>query len=174
MMEQSRGGRSVRNRRKWRWRSLFVSTGAVAFWASVAGQLSWNAMGCLADTTSFSENQRLVHLSKTLLRSCLDQGVRYKRMQGECAISLQPYAGLALVLGVLSLWWNPKLRYKVDGKSGRISGVREYYRIQIVALVVRFVAWTVLQDPTITGLNPTLSPAIHIFVIIFTLIVSTA
>ncbi|EAS33008.3 uncharacterized protein CIMG_04032 [Coccidioides immitis RS] len=174
MMEQSRDGRAVRNQRKWRWRSLFVSTGAVAFWTSIAGQLSWNIMGCIADITLPAEDQQPAQLSKALLGSCLDEGRLHRRVQSECALALQPYAGLALVLGVLSLWWNPKLRYKVDGRSGRISGAREYYRIQIVTLVVRFVAWTALQDTSITALNPKLTPAIHTFMAFFTLITTIA
>ncbi|KMU88616.1 hypothetical protein CIHG_06554 [Coccidioides immitis H538.4] len=174
MMEQSRDGRAVRNQRKWRWRSLFVSTGAVAFWTSIAGQLSWNIMGYIADITLQAEDQQPAQLSKALLGSCLDEGRLHRRVQSECALALQPYAGLALVLGVLSLWWNPKLRYKVDGRSGRISGAREYYRIQIVTLVVRFVAWTALQDTSITALNPKLTPAIHTFMAFFTLITTIA
>ncbi|WEW55425.1 hypothetical protein PRK78_000856 [Emydomyces testavorans] len=172
MMEQSRGGRAVRSKRKWMWRRVFVSTGAVAFWTSVAGQISWNLVGFVVDIAPLAENQRHIQLSKSLLRSCWDQGVKYGRIPSECALALQPYTGLSLVLGVISLWWNPKLRYKVDGRCGGISGVREYYRIQLITLVVRFIAWTVLQDSSITGLNPRLSPAIHAFMGLFTVVVS--
>lgn len=87
---------------------------------------------------------------------------------------LAPYAGLSLILGAFALWWNPKLRLKVEGHHGRLIGLREYYRIQIVALMVRFMAWAGLQDPAITGLHPHLNPSIHAFVAIFTLIVSRA
>ncbi|EEP77083.1 predicted protein [Uncinocarpus reesii 1704] len=174
MMERSRGGRTVRNKRKWRWRSLLVSTGAVAFWASVAGQLAWDIIGFMADTTVATENQQRIQLSKSLLRSCLKEGQKHGVMPIQCALALQPYAGLALILGVLSLWWNPKLRHKVEGRSGRISGAREYYRIQIVVLVVRFVAWTVLQDASITGLNPKLVPAVHSFMAILIIVTTIA
>jgi hypothetical protein len=48
----------------------------------------------------------------------------------------------------------------------------EYYKIQIVVLVVRFMAWACLQDPAISGLSSSLPQAIHIFTGLFTVIVS--
>ncbi|KAI1913895.1 hypothetical protein LOZ61_002550 [Ophidiomyces ophidiicola] len=173
MMERSRGGRTGRNKGNWRWRSLLVSTGAVSFWASITGQLLWDITGCIPDIGYSLEYQEYAQPSK-ILSQCFWQGVETYCMSKECAMTLQPYAGLALVLGVFSLWWNPQLRSKVSGRSGRITGVREYYRIQIVALVARFISWVMLQDTSITDLNPNLSRAIHIFIGLFTLFTTIA
>ncbi|PGH27534.1 hypothetical protein AJ80_00775 [Polytolypa hystricis UAMH7299] len=166
MMERSRGGRHRAH--GWNWRSLLVATGAVSFWASVAGQLAWNLAGSIATEHLGMETQDSVSLF-SITTSCVRQGLKHRQIADECTSVVTPYAGLALFLGVASIWWNPRLRHKVEGK-GRITGMREYYKIQIVVLVVRFVAWACLQDQSITGLDPRLPPAIHAFMGLFTII----
>jgi hypothetical protein len=95
-------------------------------------------------------------------------------MPSDCETVLQPYAGLALTLGALSVWWNPKLRHKAAGRAGRLKGLREYYQIQIIVLVMRFAAWAFLQDDLlIAKLDPKLPSAVHLLVGVFTLIVRT-
>lgn len=113
-----------------------------------------------------------LEFSLTLMTSCINTALQGQQMGNQCVALLAPYSGLVLCLGVLSVWWNPRLRSKVDGKGGRLVGLSEYYKIQIVVLVVRFVAWAALHDPSIIGLDPRLPPVIHIFMGVFTVIVS--
>ncbi|PGH04102.1 hypothetical protein AJ79_07202 [Helicocarpus griseus UAMH5409] len=168
MMEKSRGGRSNRRARSWGWRSMLVSTGAVSFWASVAGQLTWNLMGALAAGNTVENIE--ADLSLSSVPFCFNRIWERQPVFDGCSLVLTPYAGLALFLGILSIWWNPMLRHKVEGRGGRLTGMSEYYKVQIIVLVVRFVAWACLQDPSITGLNPRLAPAIHAFMAIFTVV----
>lgn len=149
------------------WRHLVLGAGALAFWASVTGQLAWDAIGVLSlgDTIFVDSGSEPL----TLLNACVVAG---SREPDGCATALAPYAGQALVLGLLSVWWNPRLRDKLSGTQGRLKGLGEYYRIQMVVLVARFVAWGFLHDATVTGLNPQMAPAIHAVVGIVTIIVS--
>lgn len=172
MMEKSRGGRYNRRAHGWGWRSILVFTGAICFWASVAGQLAWNLMGAMVAGNTFQDLDS--DLSLSLVPFCFDKMWKRQPVFDECSSALTPFAGLALFLGMLSIWWNPKLRHKVEGRGGRLTGMGEYYKVQIIVLVVRFVAWACLQDPSITGLNPRLAPGIHGFMSIFTIIVSIA
>lgn len=172
MMERSRGGRLKRDNRLWRWKSLWVSTGAVAFWTSVAGQLVWDAVESVASDSLLMIPDVNLSESSSSIRQCTLQYSQGGHLPKGCAALFQPYAGISLILGIFSLWWNPKLRYKVDGYHGRLIGLREYYRIQLVVLVVRFIAWAGSQDPTFTGHYAHLLPAIHIFTGLFTVIVS--
>ncbi|KAK2843926.1 hypothetical protein FQN49_005937 [Arthroderma sp. PD_2] len=174
MMERSKGKSSKQKRQMWKWKGLLVSTGAVAFWSSVAGQLVWDAVAFGASVYQLQDAEMASTSSLSFARQCVSRSFHYRGIPGECATFLAPYAGLSLVLGAFSLWWNPKLRLKVEGHHGRLIGLREYYRIQIVALMVRFMAWAGLQDPAITGLHPQLKPSIHIFVDSFTLITTLA
>ena len=169
-MERTRGGRSSRKVRSWNWRSLLVYIGALAFWVSVSGQLAWNIMGSLvADNSTWKPAEKL---SLPLIQACIGSALEQRRMNAECYSALVTFARHSLFLGSLSLWWNPRLRHKVEGKAGRLTGMSEYYKIQIVVLVVRFVTWACSQDPSIIGLNSSLSQAIHIFTGMFTIIVS--
>ncbi|OAX83390.1 hypothetical protein ACJ72_02251 [Emergomyces africanus] len=169
MMENSRGGRYSRRAHGWSWRSMVVFAGAVCFWVSVAGQLTWNLMGVMAAGNAPRDEEFDISLS--LVRFCFERiWKRRPLFDNRCSSVLTPFAGLALFLGMLSIWWNPKLRHKVEGRGGRLTGMGEYYKVQIIVLVVRFVAWACLQDPSITGLNPSLTPAIHGFMSIFTVI----
>ncbi|KAK2734995.1 hypothetical protein FQN55_002324 [Onygenales sp. PD_40] len=168
MMEKSRGGRSNRRGQGFGWRSVLVSVGALSFWASIAGQLAWNLMGAMVMGREAEDVE--VDLSFSLVPLCFDQVLRRQTVLNGCPLVLAPYAGFALFLGILSIWWNPKLRDKAEGRGGRLTGMGEYYKVQIVVLAVRFVAWACLQDPSITGLNPGLAPAIHAFMGAFTII----
>ncbi|EGE85558.1 hypothetical protein BDBG_02573 [Blastomyces gilchristii SLH14081] len=165
MMEKSRHNRRVQG---WSWRSMLVAAGAVCFWVSVAGQLAWNLMGAMAAGKTSQNLESDVSLS--LVPFCFNRIWKRQPLFEECSSALTPFAGVALFLGMLSVWWNPKLRHKVEGKSGRLTGMGEYYKAQLIVLVVRFVAWACLQDPSITGLNPKLPPAIHGFMSILTII----
>ncbi|KAF3491852.1 uncharacterized protein GIQ15_01369 [Arthroderma uncinatum] len=170
MMERSKGKSSKQNRQMWKWKGLLVSTGAVAFWTSVAGQLVWDGVAFAASVYRLQDVEVASSSTFSFARQCISRSIQSRGVPGECAALLVPYAGLSLILGAFSLWWNPKLRLKVEGHHGRLVGLREYYRIQIVALMVRFMAWAGLQDPAIIGLHPQLKPSIHIFVAVFTLI----
>lgn len=149
---------------------MIVFAGAVCFWASVAGQLAWNLMGTMVAGNAPQNLES--DLSLRLVPFCVDRLWKHQPLFRECSSVLTPVAGLALSLAILSIWWNPKLRLKVNGRGGRLTGLGEYYKAQIVVLVIRFVAWACLQDPSITGLNPKIAPAIHGFMGIFTVIVS--
>ncbi|OJD11422.1 hypothetical protein AJ78_07805 [Emergomyces pasteurianus Ep9510] len=168
MMENSRDGRHNRRAHGWSWRSMLVFAGAVCFWVSVAGQLAWNLMWAIASGNTPRDLESDASLS--LVSFCFDRIWKRQPLFDRCASALTPFAGLALFLGMLSIWWNPKLRHKVEGRGGRLTGMGEYYKVQIIVLVVRFVAWACLQDPSITGLNPSLTPAIHGFMSVFTVI----
>ena len=167
-MEQSRSGRL--KARSWNWRSLLVSTGALGYWGSILGQIGWNTAGAMTRTDSAWDVDQ--ELPASAVNLCVDQALAQKQVDGYCSAALTPYAGLALVLGVLTLWWNPRLRHRVEGRGGRLVGLDEYYKIQIFVLVMRFVAWAWLQDPSTSGVDPGIFPAIHIFSVVFTILVS--
>jgi hypothetical protein len=63
---------------------------------------------------------------------------------------------------------------KVNGKGGRFIGLSEYYKGQLVVLVARCVFWALLKDPSASGLKSDLPAALHMFMIIFTIIVSVS
>ncbi|RLM00189.1 hypothetical protein CFD26_108310 [Aspergillus turcosus] len=168
MMDRSKAGRAARHARRWNWRNLLVSAGAIGYWGSVASQLAWDTLGALS--ADHHLHDMYDDLLSPSIASCARATLQTRQLPSSCWIDLSPYAGLALVVGILSLWWNPKLRLKVEGRGGRFVGLGEYYQVQLIVMVARCVFWAVLKDPSSSGLQPTLPPALHLFMILFTIL----
>ncbi|KAK1138753.1 hypothetical protein N8T08_002018 [Aspergillus melleus] len=171
MMERSKEGRAARQARNWNWRSLLVFAGAIGSWTSIAGQLSWDLWSALAvaDDDSLRDPDAFGQPSPSIV-SCASQALWTRQLPSDCMVDLAPYAGLSLIAGILSLWYNPKLRLKVEGRGGRFVGLGEYYKVQLIVMVVRCVFWGVLRDPSSSGLDPSLPSALHWFMILFTVL----
>lgn len=169
-MDRSKAGRVARQARNRNWRSVLVFVGAIGYWGSVAGQLGWDMLESWKTGGTLSQDTD-EPLSPSLA-SCVQQTMQEWRLPSQCSVDLSPYAGLALIAGILSIWWNPKLRLKVEGRGGRFVGLGEYYQVQLIVMVARCAFWAVLKDPTSSGLDPTLPPAFHLFMIFFTVLVS--
>lgn len=170
MMDQTRAGKAMRSRTGG-WRSLLVYAGALGYWISVCGQLAWNMMGALTDPSTVNELETSPKTSPSF-PFCAGETAQLRRIPGDCYRDLAPVAGLALIAGMLSLWWNPKLHMKVEGKAGRFVRLGEYYQVQLVTLVARCVFWALLKDSSANSISPTMSPALHASMIIFTILVS--
>lgn len=173
MMDRSKAGRTARQARNRSWRSWLVSVGAVGYWGSVVGQVAWDLLSAL-------DSWRLVPVAdgadagstSSSFVSCVKRTVELRHLPSNCSLDLGPYAGMSLVAGIFSLWWNPKLRLKVAGRGGRLVGLGEYYRAQLIVMVVRCAFWGVLKDPSSSGLPQTMLPGLHLFMILLTILVS--
>ncbi|PWY76228.1 hypothetical protein BO70DRAFT_318366 [Aspergillus heteromorphus CBS 117.55] len=170
MMDRSKAGRAARHARQWNWRSLLVWAGAMCYWVSVAGQLSWNVWSALTVEEPEPLQDPDASATSPSMVTCVRQTLEARRIPSYCSMDLAPYAGLALIAGILSLWWNPKLRLKVEGRGGRFVGLSEYYQVQLIIMVVRCAFWGVLKDPSSSGLEPALPPTLHLFMVFFTIV----
>ena len=170
LMDRSKAGRAARQARKRNWRSWLVFLGAIAYWASVAGQLTWDLMGSLVVAEPLQDPDD--SLQSPSLLSCGAHTLQKFQVPSHCSIDLAPLAGLSLLAGLLSLWWNPKLRLKIERRSGRLVGLGDYYKVQLIVMVARCVFWAVLKDPSSSGLQESLPPTLHLFMIFFIILVS--
>ncbi|KAJ5996599.1 hypothetical protein N7499_007082 [Penicillium canescens] len=174
MMDQSRANREARQVRNRSWRSLLLYAGALAYWASIAGQIAWDLISAMTlYQTSGSLGGSPIYTEPPMapaFSQCTKQTLSMWRIPSDCVIDLAPAAGVALIAGALSLWWNPKLRLKIDGMPGKFKGLAEYYQAQLIVLVVRCVFWAVLKDPSASGLDPSMSPALHGLMMAFILL----
>lgn len=170
MMDRSRAGRAASHARKRNWRSWLVFVGAIASWCSVAGQLAWDFMGALDAAEPLQDSDDSLRTPSIL--SCASHALWTRRVPTHCSTDLAPLAGLSLLAGLLSLWWNPKLQFKVEGRPGRFVGLGDYYKVQLIVVVARCAFWAVLRDPSSSGLRETVPPTLHLFMILFTALVS--
>lgn len=168
VIDRSKAGRAARHSRTWNWRSLLVFAGAVGYWTSIAGQLYWDVWSALA--TEELGYPGTLSGSPTAL-AWVQRIAQNRFAPGSRAVDVAPYARLSLVAGILTLWYNPKLRLKVEGRGGRFVGLGEYYKVQLIVMVVRCAFWAMLKDPASSGLEPALPPALHLFMILFTVLV---
>ena len=138
-MEETRPDRA---RRAWTWKWVAVYVGALAWWMALLAQVVGSAMGALvADGEGWGEGKG----ERGSLVRCVQASVRAGQVEGSCARSAARLAGFALVPGLLSMWWNPCLGPKLLGVRGRMVGLGEFYKLQVLLNVMRAVAWYYLD-----------------------------
>lgn len=124
---------------RWDWRSLVVTLGAVLSWASIVGQVAWNLICILED------QRRSFHKIRTALAlrpvQCAAQVFKHCRTDLGCAAASAPVGFVAIILGFLSSWWNPKWQHKLERQEGRLVGLQRYYQVHMTVLLARFGFW---------------------------------
>jgi len=170
MMERTRDIKGNKRLRSLGWRDIVVMAGSCGWWSSVAGQAIWNLMGAMVKVED-EEGLRSEDIAVTL-STCIHQCLRYGAVDLGCAVSAAPIAGLALLVGAISMWWNNRLKEKIRGSGYRMVGLSDYYKLQLVVLVVRICSWAYLQHGAVAGLSVAALRAAHLFMLAFLAIVS--
>lgn len=162
IMERSKASRATKSARNRNWRHIVDVLGFLVYWASVFGQVLSGIMGAIEAGDVVLELFPSPSLVPLMYHA--------SQMLSRIGYSSQDTATVALIAGVLSIWWNPRLHYKVEGMSGRILGLNQYYECQLIVMAARFGVWALLQDPS--RLKPSLPPTLHAVMIVFTCLVS--
>ena len=140
MMERTRGGKVARGQSGWK--SVLVFLGGVAWCLSIAGQATWDVVALLWSELDHGD---LVDEDLSLSNSeCIRRAMRGSALSAGCNVLVDPVARFALVLGLLSFWWNPKLQERLSRPGGRMVGLTEYYKLQAILLIARCLAWIYL------------------------------
>ena len=127
-----------------RLKSLAVFVGGIAWTLSIAGQLMWDGIAILSHEHDHGE--LLDEDASASFASCLQQAMRGSAFSPGCISSTNTLARSALVLGLLSFWWNPKIQERLTRTGGRILGKSEYYKLQAILLTARCLAWAYLVE----------------------------
>ena len=132
MMERTREGRIVY--RSSSWKSYIYFLGAVAWLASWAGQAVWNGIGIWVSKEGHTyDGIREVDMSLSG-SSCLQQVLQGSGLAPACVELADRLAYFALILGFVSILWNPRLQESLARRGGQIVGKRDYYFLQIFLL----------------------------------------
>lgn len=110
---------------------------------SIAGQVAWDGLTLLSYGQGYGE---LIDEDVASGSTCLDEAMRGFALPPDCTTLGNLVAPYALLLGILSFWWNPKLQEKLNRTGGRIVGKSEYYKLQAIFLVARCLAWVYLVE----------------------------
>lgn len=152
------------------WKTLMILFGAIGWWASLIAQVFWNVVGALWQ----SQDSDGLHdtYPSTSVSTCLQHILRDRQVEQGCAGWASPCGSFALILAVSSIWWNPLLKEKAKRRHGRMVGLSEYYKVQLLTLVVKSAAWYGLQGNSAANLTPAAIKGAHAFALAFTTLVS--
>lgn len=148
----------------------------LCWWASLVIQLVWHTLSATRGVQR-AEGLYDLHLI-TALPECVRRAFAPRPMDSACISLLDTFtklfdnfAGYGLIVGWLSVWWNPQLQRKLRGNVGRMVGLTEYYKLQALSLTVRCAVWYFLADPPSSSIEPRTAKAAHAFMVIFTIVV---
>ncbi len=149
------------------WGSPLITLAGVGWFISSAGQFLWNGLS-LFESTKEHHGLRDVQVSSSG-SACLYQVMRGSGSISNCTELLHSASGLALLLGILSSWWNPMLQETSRRKGVRAVGTAEFYRLQFMLLIIRWATWWYLPS---YDLNAEMTGAAHLSLLVLTGIVS--
>lgn len=161
MMERTRGNGVPREEHSWK--SVLAFVGGTAWLMSLVGQVAWDGL-----VLSMSEKEHGGLLDESIsLSGCIQQAMRGSDLAPGCTELATPMVRLALLLGLLGCWWNPKLQEISRRRGGRMSGVSEYYKQQALLLLVRFLAYFYLDRTPSSDINLQKTLGVHVFLLLF-------
>jgi len=166
MMERTRG-HGVQPEES-NWKSVLVFTGGTAWFTSLVGQILWDGL-----VLSMSGKEHEGPLDEDIsISGCVQQIMRGSDVAPGCTTLATPIARIALPIGLLACWWNPKLQEVSKRRGGRMVGVSEYYKQQALLLLVRFLAYSYLDRTPSSDINLQKILGIHAFLMFFCALVS--
>lgn len=149
------------------WASPLVTLGGVGWFLSLSGQILWDGLFLF----KFSEERHGLRDAQDSVSGsmCLQQIMRGSGSISDCTELLYAAAGLALLLGVLSSWWNPMLQETRRRKGGRAVGIAEFHQLQGILLTVRCVTWWYIPS---SDLNDQMTKAAHLSLLVLAVVLT--
>lgn len=168
MMNRTRGAGITFN--SWTWKRVGGVLGTIGWTTGFLGQLCWDLFGALppthADDGLPSEDE------PQSIATCLISGTLNIQSTPSCNELLQPMLVFTFVLSLLFFWWNPRMQYKLRGGYGRIVGYIEYYKLQLIALAIRYAGWKLMAKDSVVHIDPQATRALHAFSLVAGIMVS--
>ncbi|KAL8711643.1 MAG: hypothetical protein Q9220_004053 [cf. Caloplaca sp. 1 TL-2023] len=170
MMDRTRGSGTART--SWSWKQFAVMMGAIGWSMGLLGELVWHILEALP--VSNAEDGLIALDEPQTIRECLDYAITKSQFTLSCSNIWSPLPSYALAMSIACLWWHPRMQYKLRGGYGRIVGCIEYYKLQLVSLVVRFVGLQIATRDSIWTTEPQTVRALHAFVLVIEVMLTIA
>lgn len=145
-MERTREGRIVYHKSSWKSSVYFL--GGVTWLASWAGQALWNGIGLWISKKGDAHDGMREADMPLSGSSCLQQVIQGSSVAPGCVELADQLAYFALVLGFISILWNPRLQDRLASRGGQVVGKRDYYFPQILLLGGRCASYMYLTRTT--------------------------
>ncbi|KAL9108627.1 MAG: hypothetical protein Q9227_006573 [Pyrenula ochraceoflavens] len=167
MMDQSRKHRYAVT---YGWRHYIIWIGMAGYYSSIIIQLVWSFLVLVTDSQT---SVPIHHVSQAHYSRCLHQLRESLTVEVNCANLGASMVGYALSMSFVTIWWNPRWRHKIEGRRGRLRGLKDFYQLQIGCLVARFIAWVWLQDLQAESPMPIVK-SIHVFLTVVNILLALA
>ena len=155
--------------RQWTWKTFAVQLGAIGWSTTLFAQLSWHILGALprhqTDEGLVDEDAINPPISYFIF------GVSRFWFTPSCNEVLQPLLAYAFGVSIICCWWNPRMQYKLRGGFGRVVGSAEYYRLQLLILVARYLSWKLASKDSINAKDLPTMRALHALSFVFQILV---
>ena len=169
------------DRRGWQYDlvSMLLTLGKLMWFMSWIGQSLWHAVNLI------KSKRQLEYLGDELeylldnpdspsISICASHVFTMTPLQKLCDELFASLVGWSLVLGVLSIWWNPMWVMKMKLVYGRPAGRKEFYQLQAMFLALRWAGWNFIAKPSDFKLDSQQWKGLHAFMLAVTLLVSTS
>ncbi|MCJ1379395.1 hypothetical protein MMC17_002496 [Xylographa soralifera] len=167
MMDQSRDARP--SQYGWNWRHIVSHVGGSGWLLGLMGQILWNALGTLANFEGDLRDDTF----PTMLQNFIQQTLGLGWNAPKCINLAELLATVSLVLGFLSIWWNPRLSNRISGQMGRLVGLTEFYKLQGILNLTRLLAWYSVGKDHGFHLDSSTTRAVHAIMLVFNIVVSS-
>ncbi|KAI4260805.1 MAG: hypothetical protein L6R42_003879 [Xanthoria sp. 1 TBL-2021] len=148
-MDRTRGQDALR--KSWSWKSVVIMLGGIGWTLGCVGHLAFHILGALPATGTEDELKDPDDVQSLLM--CFVQGANDLRYPPSCNQCFHAVLGYSLGLSLLCCWWNPRMQFKLRGGYGHVVGRADYYKLQLVALAVRFVSWKLAATGNTLAIN---------------------
>jgi hypothetical protein len=166
-MQKTKNGGLKSSSHGWDWREVVLWLGGLGWWTSILLQLAWNTIGLCVESrsTGLASNS-----GSSSIFYCVEKSFEKSSLDDTCSTMLSSWTGHALLVGLLTMWWNGRLRDRVRGSGGKLVGLSDYYKLQAIILSARASAWWILTTRT-TRLSPSATRMVHGFFLAFGILV---
>ena len=162
VMERAKDSQAAATSWIWRWRAAVV--GGTLWTLALIGHILWNGLGAL----QVDDNELRDISPAPGLGTCLSMAYGSRYIEPRCAESVRPLVGWAILLSLLSIWWNPVMGRRT---LARVGGLAEFYKLQCILLFARFSTWYLLREDSGYVFERSVEKAIHAVMLAFNIAV---
>ncbi|KAF2809695.1 uncharacterized protein BDZ99DRAFT_346695, partial [Mytilinidion resinicola] len=153
----------------WGWKNIVVFAGGQAYILNLVLCLLWHTFGALLTA---EPEDGMSPVDTPSYQMCFTQAATQYGVEPACFSLVLPLAKYAFILAICSVWWNSALQNWVRRSRGRMVGLGDHLKLQLIVLAVRAASLWYLQEVGVMAMALHVFKAGHTFMIIFILLTS--
>lgn len=175
MVDRTRAGEIRHNKGKGgTWRRFAVGVVGVAWWSSILIQVLWHLLGAIQESIQEEDIELREGFAASIAAAllCIVEALQNQRIDRNCIRWTAAPVGATIWLGLAVAWWNNKLARKLGAPQSRLVGWGDHFKLQVVILGTRAVAWWLLKSHELAHMSGTVYRAAHAYLAFFLIVVS--